>query len=204
MYASVVYDSTTFFKTWGTAKESKPGLENAAEVWGSRKDIMQIKVVNNFVVAAAITDGPDKKSFVRDLQGNIILDPTSGYNSDISKEQKIGKDSQDFDNAYNSLKGKEAWTSRYTVPADTTATVPVPTEKADQPASSGTGTKNPWEDYRYRQQKAAEEEAATGAEATGADTAAEAQTQAETPVPAATEPAEKAPETTPAAAPANP
>jgi len=113
MYATTVYDSTTFFKTWGTVNESKPGSANATEVWGSRKDIMQIKVVNDSVISAVITDGPDKKVLVRDLNGNIVLDPNSGYNPNISKEQKINSSSKDFDKAFNSISGKNTWESKY-------------------------------------------------------------------------------------------
>ncbi|GBU26456.1 hypothetical protein R83H12_03153 [Fibrobacteria bacterium R8-3-H12] len=127
MYATTIYDSTTFFATWGTAKETKPSLENSTEVWGSRKDIMQIKVVNNIAVSAIITNGPDKKSFIRDLNGNFILDPLSGYNSNISDEQKIGKSSEHFKNAYSKLYSK------------------------DNNAVAGTNM-NPWEYYRYKQQ----------------------------------------------------
>jgi hypothetical protein len=125
MYAAAVYDSTTFFKTWGTAKETKPGLENATEIWGSRKNIMQIKVVKDIAVSAIITEGPDKKSFIRDLNGDFILDPSSGYNSNISDEQKINKNVEQFKSAYKILHGEV-----------------VPTA----------GTMSPWEAYRYRQQ----------------------------------------------------
>jgi hypothetical protein len=106
MYAAAIYDSITFFATWGTASESKPNLANATEVWGSRKDVMQIKVVNDAVISAIIVDGPDKKVWVRDLNGNLVLDPNSGYNPNISKELKINKDSREFNNAYNSINGK--------------------------------------------------------------------------------------------------
>jgi hypothetical protein len=146
MYATAVYDSTIIFKAWGRASsEAKPALENATEIWGSRKNIMQIKVVNNIAIAAVITNGPDKKTFIRDLNGNIILDPNSGFISNVSEEQKIGKDSKDFDNAFNSIKGKYTWPAR---------TLPPPADSAS--------TKGPWEDYRYRQQeseKRAEERA---------------------------------------------
>jgi len=132
MYATTIYDSTTFFKTWGTAKETKPSLENSTEIWGSRKNIMQIKVVNNVAVLAVIVDGPDKKSFIRDLNGNLILDPSSGYNSNISYEQKIDKSSEQFKSAYSKLNSKDANT-------------------ASIPPVAGTNM-NPWEYYRYKQQ----------------------------------------------------
>lgn len=113
MYATTIYDSTTFFKTWGTVSESKPGLANATEVWGSRKDIMQIKTVNDVVISAVITDGPDKKVLVRDLNGNLFLDPNSGYNPNISEEQKIDDSSKDFGKAIGSINGKNTWVSKY-------------------------------------------------------------------------------------------
>jgi len=131
MYATAIYDSTTFFKTWGTAKEIKPGLENSIEIWGSRKNIMQIKVVNNIAVSAVITEGPDKKSFIRDLNGNIVLDPSSGYNSNISDEQKIGGNSEYFKSAYSKIS------------KDTNA--------INLSSTAGTNM-NPWESYRYKQQ----------------------------------------------------
>ncbi|MCL2283220.1 MAG: hypothetical protein FWC26_07880 [Fibromonadales bacterium] len=149
MYAVAQYDSTTFITTWGKAKEIKPGLANAAEVWGSRKDIMQIKVVNDVVITATITEGPDKKVFVRDLNGELILDPNSGYNPNVSDEQKIGKNSDSFDKAHNSLNSKNTWN----VVADTVKNVEPP-------------PMNPWEDYRYRQQKSEERAAARAAEET--------------------------------------
>jgi hypothetical protein len=109
MYASVVYDSTTFFKTWGSVSESKPASENATEVWGSRKNILQIKAINDVVISAIITEGPDQKVFVRDLNGNIVVDTKSGYNANLSQEQKITSASKDFKNALSSLSGKNTW-----------------------------------------------------------------------------------------------
>jgi hypothetical protein len=106
LYAVAIYDSTTFFKTWGTASESKPSSANATEVWGSRKDVMQIKVVNGLVISAVIAEGPDKKVLVRDLSGNIVIDPNSGYNPNISKEQRINSSSKDYSKAFSSLYGK--------------------------------------------------------------------------------------------------
>ena len=135
MYAVAVYDSTTLFKTWGSAKEAKPDLENATEIWGSRKNTMQIKVVDDAAVFAVIIDGPDKKSFIRDLNGDIILDPSSGYNSNISNEQKINSSSKQFRNAYSSLQGK--------IPN----IMPI-ANKPNEPV-----TMSPWEAYRYRQQE---------------------------------------------------
>lgn len=105
LYAVAIYDSTTFFKTWGSASELKPSSANATEVWGSRKDIMQIRVVNELVISAIITEGPDKKVLVRDLNGNIVLDPNSGYNPNVSDEQKVNSSSKDFSKMFSSLYG---------------------------------------------------------------------------------------------------
>jgi hypothetical protein len=141
MYATAIYDSTKFIKSLdGTAKETKPSLENAVEAWGNRKDIMQIKVVNNIAVSALITDGPDKKIYIRDLNGDFVLDPTSGYNSNVSEEQKVSSNSELFKIAYSKLYSN-----------DTTATnVP------------GTNM-SPWEYYRYKQQLEAKEKLAESA-----------------------------------------
>jgi hypothetical protein len=139
MYAATVYDSTTFLTTWGTTKEAKPNLENSTEVWGSRKNVMQIKVVKDIAVSAVITAGPDKKSFIRDLNGDLVLDPASGYNSNISDEQKIDKNSGQFKSAYSGLGG------------DTNVTV--------VPLVVGTNM-SPWEYYRYKQQLEANEKLA--------------------------------------------
>jgi hypothetical protein len=105
LYATTLYDSTTFFKTWGTVSEQKPSLANKTEVWGSRKDIIQIKVVKELVISATITEGPDKKVLVRDLNGNIVLDPNSGYNPNISAEQKVNSSFKDFNKIFSSLQG---------------------------------------------------------------------------------------------------
>jgi len=179
MYATTIYDSTKFIKAWdGTAKETKPSLENAVEVWGNRKDIMQIKVVSNIAVSAVITDGPDKKVITRDLNGDFVYDPTSGYNSNVSDEQKISGNSEFFKNAYSKLYN------------DTSAT-----------NVSGTNM-NPWEYYRYKQQLEAQErqqaEAAAAAAQLAAQIAADPAAQVATdpaaqvaaqPAPIATEPA---------------
>jgi len=139
MYATTIYDSTKIIKNWaGSATETKPGLENAIEVWGSRKNVMQIKVVKDVAVSAVITTGPDRKTFIRDLNGNLILDPTSGYNSNISDEQKISRGSEQFKDVYGKLSGK-----------DTNATATAPTVV-------GTNM-SPWEYYRYKQQLGASE-----------------------------------------------
>jgi len=131
MYATSIYDSTKVIKTWGTAKEVKPGADNATELWGSRKNTMQIKVVKDAAVSAVITAGPDRKTLIRDLNGDLILDPASGYNSNISEEMKIDKNSDQFKSAYSKLYGKEAL--------------------APQPAVEGTN-KSPWEYYHHKQQ----------------------------------------------------
>jgi hypothetical protein len=143
MYASTVYDSTTVLSsTWGTAKELKPSLENSTEIWGSRKNTMQIKVVKDIAVSAVVTAGPDKQTFVRDLNGNLVLDPMSGYNSNISLEQKINKNSEQFKSAYGKLYGKEP--------------------SIEPPPVAGTNM-SPWEYYRYKQQLDAIEQETAGA-----------------------------------------
>jgi hypothetical protein len=133
MYAAAVYDSTTFFATWGKASEIKPALENATEIWGSRKNIIQIKAVNDVIVSAVVTEGADQKTFVRDLNGNIVLDSRSGFNSNISQEQKISSASKDYSKALSSLSGKNTW------PPKTGPIVPVEPEPApaaaEQPAA---------------------------------------------------------------------
>ncbi|MCL1967012.1 MAG: hypothetical protein FWF67_03950 [Fibromonadales bacterium] len=132
MYATSIYDTTKVIKSWGTAKEVKPSGENSTELWGSRKNTMQIKVVKDIAVSAVITAGPDRKSLMRDLNGDLILDPSSGYNSNISEEMKIDKSSDQFKNAYSKLYGKEPVT-------------------ALQPTVEGTNM-SPWEYYRHKQQ----------------------------------------------------
>jgi hypothetical protein len=131
MYATSIYDTTKVIKSWGSAKEVKPGAENSTEIWGSRKNTMQIKVIKNTAISAVITAGPDRKTLMRDLNGDLILDPNSGYNSNISDEMKIDKNSDQFKNAYTKLYGKE----------------PV----APTPAVEGTNM-SPWEYYRHKQQ----------------------------------------------------
>ena len=164
MYAVAQYDSTTFFTTWGTAKESKPSLANATEMWGNRKNVMQVKVINDIAISAIVTEGPDKKVFVRDLNGELILDPNSGYNSNVSEEQKIGKDSEMFTNAHNSMNKVNTWTSKYNSPDYASGDDENQAEKAADPPP-----KNPWEDYQYRQQKSKERAEARAAEAASLD-----------------------------------
>jgi hypothetical protein len=173
MYATTVYDSTKVFATWGTAKETKPGSENSTEIWGSRKNVMQIKVVKDIAVSAVITAGPDKKTLIRDLNGDLVLDPTSGYNSNISDEQKIDKNSEQFKSAYNKLYGR-----------DPNAT--------EAPSVVGTNM-SPWEYYRYKQQLGANEkqaESAVSTEESAVSTEPAVQPAAAEPeTPVATEPA---------------
>jgi len=146
MYATAIYDSTKFIKNLdGTAKETKPSSENSVEAWGSRKDIMQIKVVNNIAVSAVITDGPDKKIYIRDINGDFVLDPTSGFNSNVSEEQKISS-GELFKSAYSKLYIKDSAVAK-ALPG----TVP-PTNMS------------PWEYYRYKQQQEAKEREAAAAE----------------------------------------
>jgi len=166
MYATTVYDSTKVIKTWGKAKEVKPTAENSTEIWGSRKNTMQIKVVKDIAVSAVITAGPDKKTLIRDLNGELILDPNSGYNSNISEELKIDKNSEQFKTAYNKLYGRDPNESEY-------------------PAVVGTNM-SPWEYYHYKQQLSAEKQAADAAG--GAAAPASTQPPAEPETPVATEP----------------
>jgi len=105
LYAVAMYDSTTFIVTWGSASELKPSLANATEIWGSRKDIMQIKVLNELVISATVAEGPDKKVLVRDLNGNIILDPNSGYTPNVSGEQKVNSSYSDYSKIFSSFHG---------------------------------------------------------------------------------------------------
>jgi len=105
LYAVAMYDSTTFLVTWGSASELKPSSANATEIWGSRKDIMQIKVLNELVISATVSEGPDKKVLVRDLNGNIVLDPNSGYNPNVSGEQKVNNSYRDYDKILSSFHG---------------------------------------------------------------------------------------------------
>jgi len=166
MYATTVYDSTTIITSWGSARETKPTSENSTEVWGNRKNVMQIKVVKDVAVSAVVTAGPDKKTLVRDLNGDLVLDPMSGYNSNVSEEQKIGKGSDQFKGAYNRLYGR-----------DTNAVI-------DAPSVVGTNM-SPWEYYRYKKHLESEKPAAgTAAEHATEPAAAEPET------PTATEPAE--------------
>jgi len=170
MYATTIYDSTTILATFGSAKEMKPTSENSTEVWGSRKNVMQIKVVKDVAVSAVITAGPDKKTLVRDLNGDLVLDPMSGYNSNVSEELKIDKGTDQFKSAYNRLYGRD-------------------TNAVETPAVAGTN-KSPWEYYRYKQQI----KASAPAPAAVAAPVATEQPAAETP--AATEPAVEIPQAT--------
>lgn len=70
--------------------EVKPSMENATETWGSRRDLMQIKIVNGLLIQAVVVNGPDARTFIRDLNGDIILNPNSGYVSNISQDIKVG------------------------------------------------------------------------------------------------------------------
>jgi len=166
MYATTIYDSTTIITTWGSAKETKPTSENSTEVWGSRKNVMQIKVVKDVAVSAVITAGPDKKTLIRDLNGDLVLDPMSGYNSNVSEELKIDKGTDQFKGAYNRLHGR-----------DTSAT--------EAPSVVGTNM-SPWEYYRYKQQIKTQEPAVAAPAPVATEPAAET-------TPAATEPAVEIP-----------
>jgi hypothetical protein len=60
LYLAVAY-------TEGNPGELKPSPANATEIWGSRKNLMQVKVVKNIVVSAIVVAGPDKIAYIRDL-----------------------------------------------------------------------------------------------------------------------------------------
>jgi len=136
LYAVAIYDSTTFIKSWGTASEQKPSLANKAEVWGSRKDVMQIKVVGGLVISAIITEGPDKKVFVRDLTGNIILDPNSGFNTNISKEQKVDNSFKEYSKIFSNLHGAASAPAQPPVaPPPEAAPAPPPPAPAPAPVA---------------------------------------------------------------------
>ena len=135
LYAVTVYDSTTFLKSWGTASEQKPSLANKAEVWGSRKDVMQIKVLKGAVLSAIVTEGPDKKVFIRDLNGNIVLDPNSGYNANISDEQKVNSSFKEFSKIFSNLKGVKPAAQPAAQPVDSMAAVLTPAAIEGQPAA---------------------------------------------------------------------
>jgi len=167
MYATTVYDSTKAIKTWVSVKEVKPTAENSTEIWGGRKNTMQIKVVKDVAVSAIITAGPDKKTLIRDLNGELILDPTSGYNPNISEEQRIDKNSAQFKAAYNKLHGRDPNASEY-------------------PEVVGTNM-SPWEYYHYKQQLSEKKQAEATGSLSGAEQPAPV-VPAEPETPVATEP----------------
>jgi hypothetical protein len=118
MYATTIYDSS-FFKTGTKTEEVKPSLANAVEVWGSRKNLIQIKVVNDIAVSAIVFEGPDKKTFIRDLNGDLVLDSKSGFAPNYSVEQKFDNRYNEFIKAYSSLASSAIKTN---VPANTAVT----------------------------------------------------------------------------------
>jgi hypothetical protein len=166
MYATTVYDSTKAIKTWVSVKEVKPTAENSTEIWGGRKNTMQIKVVKDVAISAVITAGPDKKTLIRDLNGELILDPASGYNPNISEEQRIDKNSEQFKAAYNKLHGRDPNASEY-------------------PPVVGTNM-SPWEYYHYKQELSTQKQAEPTGTTTEQSTEQPAPAEPETPV--ATEP----------------
>jgi hypothetical protein len=99
LYLAVAY-------TEGKPEELKPTRANATEVCGSRKNLMQIKVVQNTLVSAIVVAGPDKKTYIRDLNGDLILDPKSGFTPDFSDEVKIKGDFDEFMKEYSTLNVK--------------------------------------------------------------------------------------------------
>jgi len=118
MYATTIYDSS-FFKTNSKAEEVKPSLANAVEVWGSRRNLMQIKVVNDIAISAVVFEGPDKKIYVRDLNGDLVLDSKSGFAPNYSTEQKFDNNYNEFVKAYSSLASSTIKTSVPTASAAT-------------------------------------------------------------------------------------
>lgn len=118
MYATTIYEGSE------AVKEVKPTLASVTEVWGSRKNVVQIKVLRDSVISAVVSDGPDKRVIIRGLNGDIVIDPNSGFNPNLSDEQKIDSGSEDFDKALKSVQGENTWTSKYsTIPATVPATV---------------------------------------------------------------------------------
>jgi hypothetical protein len=115
LYLAVAY-------TEGNPGELKPTPTNATEVWGSRKNLMQVKVVKNTVVAAIVVAGPDKKTYIRDLNGELILDPKSGFTPDFSDEVKIKGDFDEFMKEYSTLNVKNSSPAQ---PEPTAPVVPV-------------------------------------------------------------------------------
>jgi hypothetical protein len=122
LYASVAY-------TGDNAEESKPTLANATEIWGNRKNLMQMKVVRDSVISAVVVEGPDKRTFVRDLNGDLILDPKSGYTPNYSDEIKIKGDFNEYAKNYSRLNSKNGQASA--VPASVVPAVPA--TPPDQP-----------------------------------------------------------------------
>ena len=118
MYATTIYDSSAFFKSRNKAEEVKPNLSNAVEVWGSRRNLMQIRVVNDIVVAAIVIEGPDKQTFVRDLNGDLVVDSKSGFVPNYSAEQKFNKSYSEFVKAYSSLSSSAIQTNIPATQAD--------------------------------------------------------------------------------------
>ncbi|MDR3000588.1 MAG: hypothetical protein LBU89_04915 [Fibromonadaceae bacterium] len=211
MYAATVYDSTTFFKTWGTTTETKPGSANATEIWGSRRNIVQMRVVNDRIITAFVAEGPDKRVFVRDLNGNIVLDPNTGFNPNISTEQRIGKNSKEFEKAYNSIRGQNTWPATQKVgeipagaivksaveavaePATEAVAEAAATEQpATEPATEAAATEQPATEAVAVEQPATEAVAEAAVEQPAAEAVAEAaveQPAAEPAAEAATTPA---------------
>jgi hypothetical protein len=145
MYIVAAYDSTSVpFKTWGKAEEAKPSLNNAVEVWGNRKNVMQIKIVQNTVISAFVADGPDKRTFIRDLNGSLVMDPKSGYVPSFSDEIKVEGDFNEYIKGYGAMNVKNAplesapTEQPATVPAEQPAVVPATEPAAVIPAADAT------------------------------------------------------------------
>ncbi|MDR0516712.1 MAG: hypothetical protein LBH25_06655 [Fibromonadaceae bacterium] len=132
LYTAVVY-------TLGESEEAKPTLANSTEVWGSRKNLMQIKVVKSAVASAMVVAGPDKKVYIRDLNGDLVLDPKSGFTPDFSEEIKVRGNFDNFIKEYSRVNVKNQ-----EVPAVPAAVAPVvPSDAHAAPATPAAPAAHP-------------------------------------------------------------
>jgi hypothetical protein len=129
LYLAVAYNE-------GKPEELKPTPAKSTEVWGSRKNLMQIKIVQNAVVSAIVVAGTDKKTYIRDLNGDLILDPKSGFDPDYSDEVKIRGDFDEFMKEYSTLNVKNP-------PSPATPAAPIAPEASPSPAQPSELPANP-------------------------------------------------------------
>jgi hypothetical protein len=127
LYLAVAY-------TEGKPAELKPTPANSTEIWGSRKNLMQIKIVQNAVVSAIVVAGPDKKTYIRDLNGDLILDPKSGFDPDYSDEVKIRGNFEEFMKEYSTMNVKNPVDS--IVPSTTAPALPQPAPASPETPSA--------------------------------------------------------------------